>query len=117
MTLTGWDIYWITRLDSIKAALQALIMIGGVSGALGIFIYGVSEGHAKEAGVFAKCVLPLAAVLIVLSAFVPSTRSAAAIAVLPAIVNSEAVQQLPAELTTLAKEWLIELRPKKETHK
>ena len=117
MTLTGWDIYWITRLDSIKTALQALITIGGVSGAIGIFIYAVSGGLAKEAGAFAKCVLPLAAVLLILSSFVPSTRSAAAIAVLPAIVNSEAVQQLPVELTTLVKEWLIELRPKKETHK
>lgn len=32
--------------------------------------------------------------------------------VLPAIVNSEAVQQIPGELTTLAREWLQELRPK-----
>ena len=31
-----------------------------------------------------------------------------------AIVNSEAVQQIPSELTTLAREWLQELRPAKK---
>ena len=112
MEITALDVYWVTRLDSIKAALHVIIVCFGLVGASGLLFYAMSS--EKVAGRFAACCLPAAAVLLLAQSFIPSTRAAAAMVVLPAIVNSEAVQTLPAELTALAKEWMQELRPAKK---
>ncbi len=117
MTLTAWNIYWITRFDSIQAVLRILALACGVFGFVGLLGYALSEGTLKVAGTFAKWLLPTTAAMLLVAAFVPSTRSAAAMVVLPAIVNSEVVQQIPTELTTLVREWLQELHPDKKEHK
>lgn len=114
MEITALDIYWVTALDSIREALHVLTLCFGLVGAVGLILYGISGGEVKMGGRFAAWLLPVAAVLLLAQAFIPSTRAAAAMVVLPAIVNSEAVQTLPTELTTLAKEWMQELRPAKK---
>lgn len=114
MGITALDVYWVTALDGIRNALHMLTVFIGLVGGVGLMFYGVSGGELKVAGRFAAWLLPLAAAMLMVQAFIPSTRSAAAMVVLPAIINSEAVQTLPAEITTLAKEWLQELRPTKK---
>lgn len=114
MEITAWDVYWVTRLDQIKCALYILMVCTAMLGGLGLLFFTISEGSLRAGKWFAAWLLPLAAALLIVQAFVPSTRSAAAMVVLPAIINSEAVQTLPAEITQLAKEWLQELRPAKE---
>lgn len=50
----------------------------------------------------------------ILACLIPTKTEMAAIAVIPAIVNSEAAQTIPADITALAKEWLEELKPNKK---
>ena len=114
MEITALDVYWVTALDGIRQALHTLTVCFGLCGGVGLMLYAISGGEVKIAGRFAAWLLPVAAVLLLAQSFIPSTRAAAAMVVLPAIVNSEAVQTLPAELTTLAKEWMQELRPAKK---
>lgn len=49
----------------------------------------------------------------VLNSFIPTTREAAAIVMVPAIANSEKVQTVGNRLYELAVEWMDELRPRR----
>lgn len=124
MTLTAWDIYLVTRMDSLKFFFVLVAILSAVC--IAFFVtrwidasdyFDGKEEAAKKMAYAAKrimiffCPLLVGAFGIVLT---PSTKTLAAMIVLPAIVNSEAVQQIPAELTTLAREWLQELRPAKK---
>lgn len=54
----------------------------------------------------------------IISTFLPSTKQMAAIVVIPRIANSETVLELGdlgKDLIVLAKEWVEEIQPKKET--
>lgn len=106
MTISAWDIYWITRLDNLQ-----LVLILGLAVSLCISALTLIESDSVEDFVKPACkyFLPVAAACAMGLVFVPSTKSAAAMYVVPAIVNSEAVQKIPAELTALAKDWLKDL--------
>ena len=114
MTLTAWDIYWVTRLDEISIVLVLFVGAGIVACWLSMLGYWISEGDAPGFKTFAVRLAPVIIGMAIVNAFIPNTKQAAAMIVLPAIVNSEAVQQIPGELTTLAREWLQELRPAKK---
>ena len=62
--------------------------------------------------------LALVALLVgVVNSFIPSTKQAAAIIVIPKIANSEIVAEMgdtAKELVGLAKAWLVELKPQSE---
>ena len=60
---------------------------------------------------FAKAGAVCLIVSLLLMTFVPSGKTLAAMYVIPPIVNSAAVQELPSELVDVAREWLDELRP------
>lgn len=124
MTLSAWDIYLVTRMDLLRmffVAVTALSVACTAFFALCWIDAGVSwhsKEETKEKRAFAAkrimmflCPLLVGVFGVILT---PSTKTLAAMIVLPAIVNSEAVQQLPGELTTLAREWLQELRPAKK---
>lgn len=106
MTISAWDIYWITRLDNLQ-----LVFILGLGVSLGLSVMTLIESDSVEDFVKPVCkyFLPVAVACAMGLVFVPSTKSAAAMYVVPAIVNSEAVQKIPAELTALAKDWLKDL--------
>lgn len=113
MTLTAWDIYWVTRLDEISIVLT-MVCIACCFALLWVSfmmippIGGSEAALVKRVGRVALLVLVITAMC---NSFIPNAKQAAAMIVLPAIVNSDAVQQLPGELTILAREWLHELRP------
>lgn len=132
--ITAWDIYWVMQLDSIGALLFALAMIsGGTALALSVWTamhacddaYSWNESKTEARKAFraellrranqAACV---AVVMFVAATAVPSTKTAAAMIVLPAlsdIASSETVQHEAGELYGIAKDALRELaRPKPE---
>lgn len=125
--ITPSTIYWITRFDDIRTGLAALAIAVLVLAALALFMFlatveNVAREHeircAKLAFCFAFALVLLAAVVGVVRAFVPTTRDAAAMAVLPALANSEKVQTVGNAVYDLAVEWLEELKPaKKEVQK
>ncbi len=125
MTLTAWDIYLVTRMDLLRMFFVAVTALSALCTAFFAFCWIDvrysslnSKEEAEENGAFAAkrimmflCPLLVGVFGVILT---PSTKTLAAMIVLPAIVNSEAVQQIPAELTTLTREWLQELRPAKK---
>ena len=109
MSITCWQIYWMTRLDAIQALLAVTAVLSGVAA---LFI-GLLWDEMDE-WVHRLFVPFLAALAIFTTAavLVPSTRQAAAIIALPAIANNQDIQgaakAVPAAINAQAQEWLSE---------
>jgi hypothetical protein len=110
MTITPMMMYWITRLDY----LQPLFGIsGGVVVVFSVLV--VVPCWAEGATRFIRPLLITLAIglsSIIIACLIPSTKEAAAIIIIPKIVNNEKVQQIPSKLMDLANEWLDALKPK-----
>lgn len=124
--ITPTQIYWLTRLDSIKGfgslfvAFSIMLFFCLVFLTVGKTTEEINEGKsvlASKLGFFVRLVtvIFLASLLpfIGITCFVPTTREMAAIIIVPKIANSEKVQQAGNQLYTLAVEWMEELRPSK----
>lgn len=119
--ITPWEIYWVLQLDSINGALG---VVGGACGVAAILI-GIVAVISSDLGDVSdeswavikrwlKCLVVVAGVCIVLLGVIPSTKTAAAMIVVPAIVNNKAVQHEAGDLYALAKEALKEAIAPKE---
>ena len=137
MNITPSMIYWLTRLDEFGILLGiifACVVIVAIANVVGGFIamdavstdqlYNHPERLEEDKHNIkvrfrraVKCAL--AALLVcVVNSFIPSTKQAAAIIVIPKIANSEVVAEMgdtAKELVGLAKAWLIELKPQPKT--
>lgn len=133
MNITPSMIYWLTRLDEfcfLFSIVFVCIVIIALVNVIGGFIaidsantdqlYNRKERLAEDKYNikvrFGRAVkLALVALLIgVVNSFIPSTKQAAAIIVIPKIANSEIVAEMgdtAKELVGLAKAWLVELKP------
>ena len=94
MTLTAWDIYWVTRLDEISAAL---VIVGfgcfaGLMVGLILMTYPDHDRCFKPGKKICVTSLFVGCIGLGVNTLIPSTKQAAAMIVLPAIVNSEAAQ-------------------------
>lgn len=128
MTISAWTIYWITRLDEISILLTISFVLIAIVTVFFCFSlvanrddyerqYHNGVEKQKTAVGLLKWLVPVLIAVGLTNALIPNTKQAAAMYVLPAIVNSDAVQQLPGELTILALEWLHELRPSQASKK
>jgi hypothetical protein len=119
--LTPFNLYLIMQLDNIRNAMIIPIIIlilltvaGFIMMMSNIINSDIPEKqfgdpwHILGKKIFRRAGLGSAFVL-ALIAFLPSSRSAAVIVVLPAIVNNEAIQKEAADLYQLAKEGLRRL--------
>jgi amino acid transporter len=119
------QMYWLTRLDGIKCALEvpALVIVVIATIYAVVIIAGLlvalewnDEDDKKNALKKLKTVgvLSFASFLLfTLSALVPSTKEMAAILIVPRIANSEKIQQTGNKIYDFAVEWMDELKPKK----
>lgn len=117
MEITPGFIYLVATLENLKSALPRLAGSAVVlSFASFSWAYLVAETVRNRETSLKIAKISLVALLgaILLNVFIPSGKTLAAMYILPPIVNSEAVQKLPSELTDLAIEWLRELKPNKE---
>jgi len=127
--ITPSTIYWITRLNSINRVLcfiNFLVFMAVIAFAIlaAILICKEREYHTcsedrireinnagwrvlKWLSIPASAFLFIAAVL----AFIPTTKEAAAMYVIPAVVNNEQLRDTGNKIFELAAEWLEELRP------
>lgn len=115
MELSGWTIYWVTRLDNIRSVLL-LITTGSVISIIIAMISRVESGekqYTKFAILFASATIVAASVIML----IPSSKEMAAILIIPKLTQNEQVQKIPGKLLTLADEWMEELRPEKEKKK
>ena len=116
MEITPGFIYLVAVLENVQIALGLIAILAvlclAICGFTSIESYDAWT-RAKHYGYVKYSLIALLAVGL-LQVFLPSGRTLAAMYILPPIVNSEAVQKLPSELTDLAIEWLRELKPNKE---
>lgn len=109
MEVTPGFIYAISVLERIRPLLHLVFLVSLV---VMIFSFGqVLLGERAHFKPFAKAGLIGTVASLLLVAFIPSGKTLAAMYVIPPIVNSSAVQELPSELVAVAREWLDELRP------
>lgn len=116
--ITAWNLYWLTRLDGIGVffwvvAIGALTVLGIVMAKRSIdedfpSIYTEEMRESNRLGV--RWSLRIAVVALPIAVLTPTTKQAAAIILLPEIINLAIVQEeIPAEAREvygLAKEWL-----------
>lgn len=119
MTITPWTIYLITLLGDVRVAARLLTVVGAAVVALQVlyaclcFDVAMNDGTVieklKEMKGFFKKVVAATAVCGAITILVPSSTTLAAMYVLPAVVNSELVQELPGELVELARGYVKSL--------
>ena len=126
--ITGWEIYWFTRLDPLRGLTGMTAVMGLILSVLMFLLYPAfcdifehdDEKRKKsltwtarlQVAVFSATVLCAFA-----HALMPTTKEMAAIKVIPMIANSESMQKLGDvgdNMLDLANEWLRELKPKKD---
>lgn len=108
--ITPFEIYVVLQLDSLSVGLtliSAVFLLWSVITALHAAdnLAGERETAAYARARSRACV---AALLFSLAVFVPSSKTAATMLILPAIANNETVQQEAGELYKMAKEALKE---------
>jgi hypothetical protein len=111
--ISAWDIYWVMQLDTIRSALgvaSVFALVATAMSALAIAIEGASPRYAKF---FGAALAPLA----IAAALVPSSKTAAAMVVLPAIANNQTIQREAGDLYGIAKDALRNLSAPKEQTK
>lgn len=111
--ITGFDIYLMTRLDSIIGLSLGISIVGWI----GILITGIIAAVNHDFGdditlmkKILKISTPIVLFFTLLALFVPSSKEAAAIYLIPKIANNEQVQQLPENamkvLNLKLQEWI-----------
>lgn len=136
--MTPSQVYWIAKLDDIRHVFNTGILDGlsfaflmiAMFLAIGTTIAVIaSDGGLADKTREALVKLRRISVILAISAscmqvvcglataFIPTTKQATAIMIIPRIANSKTVSDLGdvgSELVVLAKEWLAELHPKKK---
>ena len=125
MTITAFDIYLVSLADKITFPASCIACFS-----LGITIYlcvicftdfgTVSE--VKQAKIALKITIPTMILCGLIATFVPSSKTIAAMYVLPAIINNEHIQNSTGNaleaLENLTKEWLKDtVKSKDSNHK
>jgi len=116
MDISAWDVYWIMRLDGIKEGLTALFPIGlfllFISGFLTVACWVNDDKNELPIKKAVKCYIAIASIwafFMLSNLFIPTTREAATIFVLPRVANSKMVmEEIPKEareIYGLAKQW------------
>lgn len=111
--ITAWQIYWVMQLDRICTAFVVIAICSGIAAAIsGVVAFDeTSDGAAK----FSKRMAGLCMACVFALALTPSTKTAAAMIVIPAVANNKAIQKEAGDLYGIAKEALRELaKPKPE---
>lgn len=103
--ISPWEIYWVLQLDTIGTAASIASFIGLVALPF-VWGFAVIEIRERWAHIVAGAVSLLWLVAIGAAVFLPSTKTAAAMLVIPAIANNERVQKEAGELYGLAKDAL-----------
>lgn len=111
--ITPWEIYWVLQLDSIRACLVTVAVLSGPVAALTLFIGAMArdcmdlsdESWARAKRMVKRLTVTLC-VSLALASLLPSTKTAAAMIIVPKIVNSLTIQHEAGDIYNLAKQAL-----------
>lgn len=118
--ITAWDIYLLTRLDSLLSFAQGLCVltiIGLIVCLVGSLVSclcadEMAEGIPKKWRKAFWIVLPITIFINFVEITIPSTKTVVAMWGIPKIVNNEELQQIPSNATKFInsqlKEWIEE---------
>jgi hypothetical protein len=122
--MTEMEIYWITRLDSIKIFFSMLCVVSSFIIGIAVISYiGIKvDGYNRQINNLTELNLAKKFMYfwigIVISAlvltFLPTTKEMCAIKVIPLIADNEDIQAVSKEIPKLAHAWLEELKPIKK---
>lgn len=126
--ITGWEIYWFTRLDPLRGLTGMTAVMGLILSVLMFLLYPAlcdifeyDEDKRRKSLAWTTRLQIAVFSATVLCAFThaltPTTREMAAIKVIPMIADSGSVQKLGDvgdNMLDLANEWIRELKPKKD---
>lgn len=105
-----WTVYWITRLDGINAVAVVLFSLLLLISLVSIAVCLAEDDSPARRVAFV--VVPLTLLCAAVAVFVPTTKEACAIYMIPKIANNEDVQGVAAEVRDLARDWIKDLGPK-----
>ena len=110
-------IYWITRLDQFRdltGCASLFIFIIAIVLMIAVFVEAESSNEKSYRIVLRgfKISLFVLAIFSLMHAFIPATKEACAMYVIPEIVNNEKVQNASKEFYDLALDWMKEMHPK-----
>ena len=115
-TLSAWDVYWVMQADTIHHTANGCALVSTMAVFLGAVIVCASYEELmfpKPIGLIIRRVwlslIPIAFLSIIAATFLPTTKTVAAIIVLPAIANNEQLHGEAEELYHLAKEALTDM--------
>ena len=116
--ITPSFIYWITRLDYFTSISMMFAIISGFG--LLISIVGLinTTYSEDETGILIshkvlRISAPIFFIAILFLTFLPTTKEACAMYIIPKIVNNEGIQNIGKEFYDLALDWMKELHPNK----
>ncbi len=113
--MTSWEMYWLTRMDSLITGLVIVCIITGtfvlvslLAGMIKQFDFGEKEFNDFVIKIKKPfkwcCVLLIFSILGMM--FIPTTKEMAVITYVPKVLNNEKVQELPSNLVDAANTWL-----------
>ena len=122
MNITPSTIYWIAQCDCIRDACIPIIILGIILSTFSIgltaivFCDNVSDmpGSRWIAATVSLVLVSVTIAGLLGRIFVPTTKTVAAMYIIPAVANNEKVQDCGNRLYDLAIEWMEELRPAKK---
>ena len=110
MTLTAFDIYLVSVCGNINtiAILIIFLSISVLLILLVLYILGDKDEQvaAIQQGKFTSIIL---AITLAIATLIPSSKTLAAMYVLPAVVNSDFIQKLPSDISALAQAYVKDL--------
>lgn len=124
--ITAWQIYWVMQLDNILAVTSTISFFATSFGGIAYLAHRVAKTSGREddeaklianATWISKPMLAVGLLCIAANAFLPSSKTAAAMIVLPAITSDKVIETVTPEareLYELAKDALRSVS-KKET--
>ncbi len=116
MEITPFEIYLVMQMDSLCWLLFILCTVtGGVSvvSFVELLIDFTTEEKRAPLKKVLKINVPLSIMFLLLFVATPSTKTVAAMYVVPKVVNNENVQKLPDEMLQLFRESVKDMMPKK----
>lgn len=129
MKITGWDIYWITRLDGLHYLAIGVMVVSCLVAVVVVGAWAVMDESGELDDelkitlrqMFRNMVFSIA-IMALVWAFTPSTKQAAAMFVIPKIASSGIADELTGDAADLyrlgirsVKEWLAGSEEKKGT--
>lgn len=106
--ISPWEIYLVMQLDTITSA-ATLVSFLGATALIFMWVWIAEESEGFTARLIGAALTGMWGVCVVVAIFLPSSKTAAAMIVIPAIANNEQFRDEAGDLYRLAKQGLQKL--------